>query len=406
MSNFRKQIINVFGLMIFVAFFAYGGLVGASEKQEVGVTKNKIVVGMTSDFTGPASIIGNGLSQAIKLVFSKVNDEGGIYGRKLELITMDDHFSVPRTVANYQKMVRGKQVMLLAGVCGSINTMALSKLLKEDGVPLIGPVALATVIGDPPKRYIFPILTTWKNQAMVLVDYVMNDLKPKGKVVFGVIGEDGETLRDGAAGIRQQVEKYGILPEEVVVQGYDRYASDLSGPVLKFKRAGVTHGLIVSTAKAAAAILMEMQKIQWDPYVFGLDISAERITLKLAGTAATYGKKYKVAKVKIDELGDVDGAKEYRALIAKYNPDLEPSPSGMHGLAVGKIIVEGLKRAGKNPTREKFVDALETFDNFDTGAVSPLTYGPGRRAGSDGAYILEAKEGSNWNVLTGWRFPK
>ncbi|HDH44182.1 MAG TPA: hypothetical protein ENG66_02090 [Thermococcus sp.] len=391
-------------LIIFTAFFAaFMGLtrVGA----EIGVTKSEILVGGSLDLTGPAAFMGQGVLRGIKLYFAKVNAEGGIYGRKLTYIAEDDGYVVANAIANYKKLTLKHRVFCLLGSTGSVAVKALIPYLEEDKVPLIGPYGYTSAMFRPPHRYLFNIYSSCEEHGRILVDFAKEYLKlhqPK----IGILAEDNEIGQDTIRGVRMQMAKYGW--GDPVIELYKRSAIDFSSQVLRLKGKDVDILFFPVIMSHGAAILKECQKVGFQPYLFGAATMTDLTFLKIAGEAAFYGKGLRSFSTQVDVRENAPGAKEFLNALKKYDPENKnPNSFNLFGYGIAKVLCEGIKRAGKDLTREKLVEALETLKDYNTGIFAPITYGKNLRQGTDSARILKVdKAKKGFIVETGWLHPK
>ena len=392
---------------VFVAaMIALGLAVGFSPAYaETGVSGKEIKIGGSLDLTGPAAFMGQGVNRGINLYFKKVNAEGGIHGRKVTYIVEDDGYVVARVVSNYKKLTMKDKVFCFLGSTGSVGPKALKPYLEEDQIPLLGPYGYTSAMFRPPLRYLFNIYSTCEDHARILMDYAKSDLGLE-KPVIGLLAEDNEIGQDTIRGADMQMKKYGW--GEPVVELYTRSAIDFSSQVLKLKGKGVEVLFFPVISSHGAAILKECQKADFTPYLFGAPTMTDLKFLEKAGESAFYGKGLRSFSTQVNERGDSEGAKEFQEALKKYDPENEnPNSFNLFGYGIAKVLCEGIRRAGKDLTREKLVDALETLDAYDTGIFPPVTYGKDNRKGTDAARILKVdKEEKNFVVETDWLQPK
>ncbi len=372
---------------------------------ETGVAKDKIKIGGSLDLTGPAAFMGQGILRGIKLYFKKVNAEGGIFGRKLVYIAEDDSYVVAKAVSNYKKLVLKHKVFCLLGSTGSVAPKAMLPYLEEDKVPLIGPYGYTSAMFRPPHRYLFNIYSSCEEHARILTDFVKDKLKLE-KPVIGIIAEDNEIGQDTVRGAKTQMAKYGW--GKPVVELYKRSAIDFSSQILRLKAKNVNVLFFPVISSHGALILKECQKANFTPYLFGAATMTDQRFLKKAGESAFFGKGLRSFSTQVDIKENTPGAKEFREALAKYDPEnKDPNSFNLFGYGIAKVLCEGLKRAGKDLTRERLVDALETLKKYKTGIFAPITYGKNLRQGTNSARILKVDKARRVFVIeTGWLHPK
>ena len=372
---------------------------------ETGVTDTEILVGGSLDLTGPAAFMGQGVQRGVQLYFKKVNAEGGINGRNVTYIAEDDGYVVAKVVSNYKKLTMKDKVFCLLGSTGSVGPKALKPYLEEDQIPLLGPYGYTSAMFRPPLRYLFNIYSTCEDHARILTDFVKNNLK-LDKPVIGLLAEDNEIGQDTIRGAEMQMAKYGW--GKPVVELYERSAIDFSSQVLKLKGKGVDVLFFPVISSHGAAILKECQKAGFTPYLFGAATMTDKRFLEKAGDAAFYGQGLRSFCTQVNEGSDAAGAVEFRDALAKYDAEnKDPNSFNLFGFGIAKVLCEGIRRAGKDLTRESLIEALETLDGYDTGIFPPVTYAKDDRRGTDAARILKVDPANkDFTVETDWLKPE
>jgi len=368
---------------------------------EPGVTDKEILVGGSLDLTGPAAFMGQGVHRGIKLYFAKVNAEGGIHGRKVNYVAEDDGYVVAKTVANYKKLTMKENVFCILGSTGSVGPKALKPYLEEDKVPMLGPYGYTSAMFRPPMRYLFNIYSTCEDHARILMDFVKANFK-LSKPKIGLLAEDNEIGEDTIRGAKMQMAKYGWGEPEIEL--YKRSAIDFSSQVLRLKGKNVDVLFFPVIVSHGVSILKECQKIDFTPYLFGAATMTDLKFLELAGESAFYGKGLRSFCTQASERGEAPGAKEFQQALAKYDPqNKDPNSFNLFGYGIAKVLCEGLNRAGRDLTRERLVEALETLNGYDTGIFPPVTYGKDNRRGTDAASILRVdKDKKTFVAETNW----
>ncbi|MBT4136957.1 MAG: ABC transporter substrate-binding protein [Candidatus Latescibacteria bacterium] len=378
-------------VVLMVMFLA--GSVGA----ETGVTDDKIKVGMIADLTGPIAFVGQEASSGVKLYLQHVNDLGGVHGRKIELIVEDDGYKPPRTVAAFRKLLDRDGVFCFAGNIGSSTTMATFPLIKRERVPLIGPGNFNSAMFTPAKRYVFALDPSYPTQSWIMLKYIHQNA-PAAKLA--IIYQDDDMGLDGLRGFHEAAKHYNL--PVVAEASYKRGAVDFSTQVLSLKQKDPTHVILVTVTREAPAILEKSHQLGWHPQFLAALPAADQRVVELAGEAAA-----NFMGITFLDLSSPEPDKQtqrYLDLVHQYDPGRKLSLYHAYGVMLAQIFVEGLQRAGRDLTREKLVDAMETFNGWQDCLGPPVTYGPNVRGGSNTAAFLVKADVKNKTLVraTDW----
>lgn len=369
---------------------------------EVGVSKKEIKIGGIVDLSGPIAFMGKGVSDGAKLYFKYINDEGGIYGRKITYILEDDGYQSPRAVQACKKLVVRDKVFCIFMVLGSAQSNAMYPFLESKGIPLLLPATQNRDMGVPPRKYLFLADTTYTSQGKLAVEYIVDDMGIKDPKIACIYQDDtpGHDWRNGA---RIGCKYYDL---DLLELPYKRGTVDFSPQVAKCKNAGITHILMWTLIREPAIIMKEAQRLQYKAAYFTSTASMAKKIIDLAGDAVDYSNGFYGTGIAINPVIETnERIEEFKSNIKKYELCAIENFYNEYGYQAAVTLVEGLKRAGKNLTREGMIKALETFKDFDNGMLAPITWGPDKRAGGNAIMMGKAKEG-NWVPISDWRFSK
>jgi len=352
----------------------------AAAEDVPGVTVDRILVGMTNDLTGPLAFIGQQTSAGARLYLQHVNEQGGIHGRRIELLVEDDGYQPARTVAAFRKLLDRNRVFCFAGNMGSSTTMATLPLVARERVPVVMPLNYNSRMSTPYKRYIFAMDPSYPIQSWIILKYIAEVEKAESPRL-GVIYQDDDYGRDGLQGLRAATTHYGI--PIVSEESYKRGAVDFGTQVLNMKQEDPTHVILWTVNREGAAVMREARQAGWQPQFVGSLAAAGDKTLELAGVAA---KGYLALGV-VDLWSDEEKVVQYRDLREKEAGNAQSlSHAGGYGMA--QVLVEGLRRAGRELTREKLVEALETLNEWHGSLLPPVTYSPEQHGGQRTAAFM------------------
>lgn len=346
-----------------------------------GVTDTTVRLGMIADLTGPLAFVGQEVSAGIQTYLAWVNDQGGVHGRRLELLVEDDGYQPPRTLSAFRKLVDQDQIFCLVGDVGSATTQALFPSIEREGVPLFGPAAFTSSFYTPPRRWVFAFDPSYYVQAWVMLRYLAEGAQvPSPRL--GVIYQDDDYGQDGLRGLRDAAAHNGI--PIVAAEGYRRGTVDFSTQVLNLRKAQPTHVVLWTVVRETAAILQEAYRADWHPGFIGATPAADDKIVELAGPAA---EGY-LGVLGLDWRGQTEAAVRYRERTAQYRPDHPPRTYHAYGYTLAQVLAEALQRAGRDLSREGLVTALESLDHWQGTTGPPITYGRGVRGGSSTAAFL------------------
>jgi branched-chain amino acid transport system substrate-binding protein len=375
--------VKLMGLCLAIGFFLLStALTNAQDLR--GITSDSVKVGIITDTTGVVADYGRHLLMGVSDYLKYINEKGGIHGRKINLIHEDDQYKIPLAIASFEKLVTKDEVLAILHCGGTPQTMALLPKIEKEKVPVIPPGMLVPMY-TPYKRYVFSYGSTYSNQMEVLIDYVINDLKvkaPKTAIVYWPV----EWAKEGLRASKDRLKAYGVDPvgEIELPMG----AVDASSQVLSMKRAGAEYVIIFTLAPGIINFIKTAEKFDYFPTYLTFTWCADDSILKAVGKAA---KIYYAGSMFGVWNDDSPGGKELREIAQKYGSSPKLPTLYIQGYTTAAILVEGLRRAGKNVTVEKFVDALETLKDFDCGGMlSPMTYTPTIHKPSDYSKIVMA----------------
>jgi branched-chain amino acid transport system substrate-binding protein len=367
---------------------------------EVGVTDAMITFGTFQDMSGPAAYLGAMCTGAINAWKKYVNDDlGGIHGRKVEVVVEDNKYDPQLTKTVFSKLVNQHKVFALLTVYGSTPCVAILEDVKKEKIPVVTTAASVESMYDPFNRYMFWYAANAQDEGILMVDYVVNDLKAKDPKI-GVCYQDDEWGKDGRKGIEVACKKYGL---KASFAPYKRGEKNLNSQAMRLKADGVTHCFFVGYAPVYAALLAEADKVGWKPVFFGDYVSVDPrafIAGKLAnghyhifnwGLRSEGGEGWKQMEKYFKETG-AEKLLAVPLMPVVWNPLM--------------LVTKALQDCGKDLTREKFIDTIEKIGEFDAGGLGKIGFGPEMRKGTKYYRVLKADaEKKDFKAVTDWREP-
>lgn len=371
--------------------------------QQRGVTKDSIKLGLILVKTGPVAALGLPNGQGMVDYFQYINDQGGINGRKIEVIWEDDQFEAPKSVAALKKLITRDEVLTVITTGGSQQTIANLKNINDYKVPNI-PNALMKEFYEPYQPYIFAMGATYESQMECIVDYIFNDLKEKHPRI-GVVYEKKEYGKIGLEAVKKRAKAYGVdLAAELVLP---TGAVDASSQVITLQENKVDYVITCLLLPPAITYLKTAQKYNyWPKNVFGFNWATDDMIVKAAGEGA---KNFIGVNFTGSWWDESAGLKTVRQVADKYKrTNIGLTSLYVNGAGVAMLFVEGIKRAGNNLTPEGLKTALESLNNYATGGVfPPITYSAKSHEPVEMVKFFKADVANKRLVpITDWRKPK
>ena len=340
---------------------------------EPGVTADKIVIGQGAGFTGSVAGTVKELTAGAQLYFDHVNSKGGVYGRKIVLEQMDDGFDPKKSPDVFKKLIEEKKVFALFLSRGTPTNEAAYPVLEAAKVPLIGPSTGAMSMYNPPRKYMFPVRASYQSETFKIVPQLVN----MGITRIALLYVDDSFGKDGLTGVQIAMKNAGLTP--VAVANHPRGGTKVEEAVATIAKADPQAIIMVTLADAGVAFVKQMKAAGKSPMFLTLSNNSSNAFIKNLGADGFGLAVSQVSPYPFS--GSEIVTREYLGLL-KDKKDLAPSYSSMEGFIAAKVLVEGLRRAGKEPTREKLINGLESMKGFDLGGGLDVTYGPNLRVGT------------------------
>ncbi len=367
--------------------------------QDPGLSAESIEVGVVLPTTGPLREVGAAMHEMLAAYFEDLNSRGGIYNRKIKLhFTEGGEGNMSSAFASARTLARQGQAFAFVGGLSAGADKELAAVGSDEEVPFVGPATLLPETGKPPNRYLFYLLPGAAEQARALINFADSRLGLKHAQV-AILYPEGLLTRAAATAASEQAQLRGweaVVDKPIVANSFD--AMKLA-QVLKEQH---TEAVFFFGDGAQTISLLEAAKVlDWTPNVFLIGTFASKdITNTLP---AVFKGKIFLAFPTVPADITADGAAEYRALLEKYKLTRRHTASQITALAAAKTFVEGLKRAGADLSREQLISALEGIYDFDTGLTPRLIFGPNRRVGAAGAYMVTINfETKEFAAASGW----
>jgi len=349
MSTQRRRIIQCLVVLMFLAFPLFFA------SAEEGVTDNEIVIGTIQALTGDMAFIGNQNVNGTKIMINEINKKGGVYGRKIRQIVMDDGYVTPRHIANVRRMITEDKVFCFVFNLGTHTVAASLPLLNQYKVPLYSAASNSKLFDNEP--FVFTEGANYRQMTIQAIKYMMEKRKHKRIAVFYWDNPLGQEHLDAAKEYLKAIGGELVAEEKYKAEDYD-----MSSQAARLKNSGATCAIIGSSPGGSTKILRAMHNIGYSPEVAG------PLMLASPGFYNVAGKDAEGVFLMLPFLETThEAVASWRELAKQYYPDKPYDSMVQAGMGSVYVLAEGCRRAGKDLTREKFIKAIESihYQNYD-----------------------------------------
>ena len=332
----------------------------AAQSSGGGKDPNALVLGQSLPLSGPSAQLGLDYRRGALAWFEAVNREGGIHGRKIQLISLDDKYEPPQTLINTRQLLNRNDLLALFGYVGTPTTKVALPLIEEASVPLVAPMTGASLFRQPDLRMVFNMRTSYRREIAAMVDELVRHAHHRIAIVY----QDDAFGQDGLDGALAALSRHGLKP--VVVTTVQRNSAQV-GEALEELMATNPNGIVLVSAYVSSAALSSALRNRGS--------RAQIMNVSFVGTQALQ---------KAMPVGEANGIgvaqvvpfpwNRWIPVVADYQRCLRLSDkssgfgfTSFEGYLAARMITEALERAGKNPSRQALVQALESIRDLDLG---------------------------------------
>ncbi len=372
----------------------------AQKKYDTGATDTEITIGNIMPYSGPASAYGV-IGKTEEAYFNKINNEGGINGRKIKFVSYDDGYSPPKAVEQVRKLVESDEVLLVFNPLGTPSNSAIQKYLNSKKIPQLFVATGATKWNDPKD---FPWTMGWQpsyqSEAHIYAKYLMKE-KPDGKVA--VLFQNDDFGKDYLKGLKDALgAKTSMITAE---ESYETSEPSIDGHIVRLKATGADVFISVTTPKFAAQAIKKLAEIDWHPMHIVSNVSSSvGGVIKPAGFENSQGiLSAAYAKDGADPQWDNDpGMKKFFDFLAKYYPDANKlDGSVVYGYGAAQTMVKVLQMCGDDLTRANVMKQAASMKDFEPDTLLPgikINTGPADFAPIEQLQMMRFK-GEKWDLF-------
>lgn len=351
-----------------------------------GVTESEILLGQSCALEGPGKALGTGMKAGLHAAFAEMNEKGGINGRKIKLISLDDGYEPEKTIANTHTLIEKEKVFLLIGEVGTPTSLAAVPIAEKASVPFFAPFTGAEFLRNPFKKYVVNIRASYNQEMEALAAYLVD--KKNFTRIACFYQNDGY----GRAGLSGMIKALKKRDMELAAEGtYERNTVAVKSGLLKVRRAKPEAVVMVGAYKPCAQFIKLAKKAGMKDTVY-CNISFVG-TKALAEELGEAGEGCIISQVVVfPENKEIPLVNEFHKAMAEYQPDATAGFVSLEGYLAGKVFAE---IAEKTPdlTRENFLKTLETISTLDMNGMT-LGFGPQDHQGMDDVFLTIIRNGA------------
>ena len=343
-------------------------------RAETGVTDNAVIVGQSAVFSGPVADTGNHYRSGIELYFDKVNKAGGVNGRKLQLVALDDAYDPKRTAENTRTLIEQNKVFALIGYTATANLIAAMPIAEAAKVPMFAPLVGTTSFRQKHNHYLFHVRASYQNE----LSRIVQQLAVIGSDKVAVVYQDsafGKSNLDTLLPLlqAQKLTVATTLPMAISATS----ATDIATQITQANAGAV---IMIMAGKMSEVLIRDLKAAGIGSTIYTISVGvvdAKGAAARLNGALRGVVTASIVPSPKLERYAIV---KEYRQAVAASDAKID-NYTVLEGFIAAKVFTEGLRRAGRVPTREGFITAIEGLGKYDLGEFR-VEYGPGNHNGS------------------------
>lgn len=337
---------------------------------ETGVTNDTVLIGAYGPVTGPAAFIGIGGRDGAELALQEINAAGGVQGRKLRMIFEDDGFSPAKALGSVKKLVEQDKVFMILGLSGSNPTVGTLDYVREAKVPSYIAIASAPQVTHPFSRYLFRGASTESARyGEVYAEFLTQYLKV---TKIGILSGADENAKNESDNVERMLDKWYKIKVETRAD-FKVGDKDFTPQILKMKEANPEIILAIGQTPEVSIIIKQIRDLGLKQPIFGGAAAVDNSIIINAGTAAEGYMGGWLTPLYLDSTHP-DMVKYSQAFSKLYPnaPKGRPNLYDIMGYTEVYVIAEGLRRAGRDLDREKFVAALETLKDYRVSEIASL----------------------------------
>jgi ABC-type branched-subunit amino acid transport system substrate-binding protein len=353
--------------------------VAGNARAENGVTRDSVLFGQAAVLQGPASALGLGMKAGLEAAFEEDNRNGGVHGRKIRLISVDDGYEPSKSIAATRKLIEEDKVFALIGPVGTPTAVAAQPIAGAAKVPFLGAFTGASFLRNPKLDNVINVRASYDLETEAWVKHLTEDLKISKIAIFY---QDDAFGRAGLSGFQKAMEKRGL---PIAAEGtYERNTVAIKTALLALRKAAPEAVVMVGAYQPSAEFIKLARKIEFNPVFVNISFVGASALAKALGSE---GAGVIVSQVvPFPWNASVGVVADYQAAIKAADPKAQPEFVSLEGYLVGRLAIAALEKAGPEPTRAGLLRAIRETGEFDIGGLK-MTFGANDNEGLDKVFM-------------------
>lgn len=359
-----------------------------SQPPTPGVTNTEVRIGNSLALEGPLAYLGRDYLKGLRLAIEEANKAGGINDRKIVLVSRDDGYEPLRCVLNTRDLIANEKVFALANYVGTPTCIKAQPIWTGAHTPVVGFFTGAEALREPFNRYNFHIRASYTQEANAIVDTLVHDRKLQRIAIIYQYDSFGQSV---SKEVKKALERYQLT---IVAEGsYERNTVDVDSALQTILAAHPEAVFLIGTYTPLSKFVKEAKAHSKQPLVFAsCSFIGEEAFLDTLGKDAEGCLVSQVIPL-YDDPHHIRLVDDFIRNLHKMLPDSKPSFTSLEGYINGRVLVEGLKRAGRRLTHESFISGLESIKDEPFGPGFEISFGPKDHQGSSTVYMTQIKGG-------------
>ncbi len=364
--------------MALAAMVALGaGPLAAQPATAPGVSADRVLFGQSAAFNGPAAELGRGMRRGIEAAFKEANDAGGVHGRRLELLSLDDGYEPEGAIRNTRRLIEQEGVFALIGGVGTPTSRSAVPVAAEAGVPYVAPFTGAGFLREEP--HVINLRASYAQETEEMVARLTGDL---GIERIAVVIQNDSFGRAGLAGVRAAFDRRGMNP--VAVGVYPRNTTAVKTALVDIELGRPEAVIVVGAYQPVAALIAWTRRLGLDPVFMTLSFVGSNALAEELGPGGAGVYVTQVVPFPTGNRPKIAAA--YRRALRAHTAGAEPGFVSFEGYLAGRLAIEALERCGPEVDRERFIQALRNAGVIDLDGFR-LAFGDDDNQGSDAVFL-------------------